>query len=230
VREVSNKNNRIGIGLSGMADWLIQRRLPYEVGEELGQWLAVYRDRTTEGGNHWAEHLNMAKPKAYRAVAPAGTIGILAESTTGIEPLFCKAYKRRYLKGDVWLYQYVIDGAVRRWQEMGIPSSCIFDSYDLSFEQRVRFQADVQDYVDHSIASTVNLPPWGTDANNDDNLPEKAAIVLKYAKRIRGLTCYPDGCRSGQPLTRVSIELAQSKEGQVFEEKEHLCVGGVCGI
>ena len=41
---------------------------------------------------------------------------------------------------------------------------------------------------------------------------------------------YPDGCRGGQPLTRVTLEEALVNEGVVFEEQMTECVGGVCGL
>ena len=49
-------------------------------------------------------------------------------------------------------------------------------------------------------------------------------------RNSEGFTCYPDGCRGGQPLTRVDIGEALSQEGKVFEEKEHQCTNGVCGV
>lgn len=128
------------------------------------------------------------------------------------------------------MYQYVVDGAVKRLQAQGVKLESIQDSYDISFKQRVKFQADVQQYVDMSISSTCNMPSWGSAENNEKTVEQNAMVLLKYAKRLRGFTCYPDGCRGGQPLTRVDLEEAIVSEGMVFDETEQQCVNGVCGI
>lgn len=230
IRIVGNKNNRIGLGLGGMHEWLMQRKEDYEVTPELHKWLSVYEQESDGAAFISAKTLGVSIPKGVRAIAPTGTIGILAETTTGIEPLFCKSYKRRYLKDKEWVYQYVVDGSVKRLVAQGIPLENIKDSYDLTFKQRVKFQADVQNYVDMAISSTCNLPAWGTEGNNEETLKTNSKVLLKYAKRLRGFTCYPDGSRGGQPLTRVDIQEALSNEGVVFEEVENKCVNGVCGI
>jgi len=230
IKKVGLENNRIGLGLGGMHEWLMLRGMSYEVTPEMHKWLNVYEEESDATAFITARELGVAKPKGVRAIAPTGTIGILAETTTGIEPLFCKSYKRRYLKGDKWHYEYVVDGSVKRLQEKGVALEAIQDSYDLSFKDRVKFQADVQKYVDMSISSTCNMPEWGSEENNENNVDKKAKILLKYAKRLRGFTCYPDGARGGQPLTRVSLEEAMKSKGKVFEEHEVECVGGVCGV
>lgn len=230
IKEIGDKNNRIGLGLGGMHEWLMLRGSGYEVTPELHKWLNVYEQESESGAYIGAKELGVAIPKGKRAIAPTGTIGILAETTTGIEPLFCKAYKRRYLKGKTWVHQYVVDGTVKRLMDKGVAIEDIQDAYDIDFKSRVKFQADVQNYVDMSISSTCNLPTWGTDLNNEQTLNKNAKILLKYAKRLRGFTCYPDGARGGQPLSRIKLETALGKEGQVFEENEHECIGGVCGI
>lgn len=230
IRQVGSENNRIGLGLGGIHEWLMQRGYDYEVTPELHKWLRLYEQESDSAAYIYAKALGVAIPKGRRAIAPTGTIGIIAETTTGIEPLFCKAYKRRYLKGDVWHYEYVIDGAVRRLQEQGIPLEKIKDSYDISFKARVKFQADVQQYVDMAISSTCNLPEWGAAGNTEADLDKNSKILLRYAKRLRGFTCYPDGARGGQPLTRVTLEEALAQEGKVFEEIETSCINGVCGI
>jgi len=213
-----------------MHEWLMLRGLDYQVTPELHKWLNVYEQESDGAAYIFSKELGMPIPKGKRAIAPTGTIGILAETTTGIEPLFCKAYKRRYLKDNSWHYQYVIDGTVKRLIEKGVKVEDIKDSYDLSFKQRVKFQADVQNYVDMAISSTCNLPEWGSEVNNEETLKKNSKLLFKYAKRLRGFTCYPDGARGGQPLTRISLEEALAQEGQVFEEKMNECIGGVCGI
>ena len=81
-----------------------------------------------------------------------------------------------------------------------------------------------------AISSTCNLPPWGSDKNSEDTVEKNAETLLKYAKRLRGFTVYPDGARGGQPLNRVDISEALANEGTVYEENEMECVNGVCGI
>lgn len=230
IKEVGLKNNRIGLGLGGIHEWLMQRGMPYSVTPELHKWLAIYEQESDSAAFIGAKQLNVSVPKGVRAIAPTGTIGIIAETTTGIEPLFCKAYLRRYFKDGKWLSQYVVDGSVKRLLEQGVKLEDIQDSYDLTFKQRVKFQADVQNYVDMAISSTCNMPSWGSEQNNEAMVEENAQVLLKYAKRLRGFTVYPDGCRGGQPLTRVSLEEAMKNEGTVFEESETNCTNGVCGI
>lgn len=230
IREVGNKNNRIGLGLGGIHEWLMSRGMKYEVTPELHSWLKVYEDESDSAAFITAKLLNVAVPKGVRAIAPTGTIGIIAETTTGIEPLFCKAYKRRYFKDGKWMFQYVVDGSVKRLLDQGVKIEDIQDSYDLDFKQRVKFQADVQNYVDMAISSTCNIPNWGTAENNEQTVESNTQTLMKYAKRLRGFTCYPDGSRGGQPLTRVPLDEALAHEGVVFEEQERECLNGVCGL
>jgi len=230
IKEVGVKNNRIGLGLGGVHEWLMLRGSKYEVTQELHKWLNTYKRESDASAFITAKELGVTIPKGVRAIAPTGTIGILAETTTGIEPLFCKAYKRRYLKDNDWHYQYVIDGAVKRLEASGVRLEDIQDAYDISFKERVKFQADVQQYVDMAISSTCNMSPWGSEENNEETSKKNAKTLLKYAKRLRGFTCYPDGSRGGQPLTRVDLKEALGQEGVEYEEKEHECVGGSCGI
>jgi ribonucleoside-diphosphate reductase alpha chain len=78
VYKVREKNRRLGLGLMGIHEWLLQRNQKYEVTEELHDWLACYRDESKRAADEHCDRFFISRPVAYRAVAPTGTIGILA--------------------------------------------------------------------------------------------------------------------------------------------------------
>ena len=232
VYETREKNRRLGLGLMGMHEWLIKRNSKYEVTPELHRWLAVYKGMSDKVSKEFADELSVSRPVANRAIAPTGSIGILAGTTTGVEPLFAVAYKRRYLtQGTRWKYQYVVDSAAQELIDIyGVDPNSIESALDLAedYERRMMFQADVQDYVDMSISSTINLPQWGSKLNNEDTVEDFANTLAKYAHRLRGFTCYPDGARGGQPLSVVPYSEAVDKLGTEFEE--HVETHDICDI
>lgn len=241
VYETREKNRRLGLGLMGVHEWLIKRGERYEVTPELHEWLTVYKDTSDRVSDQFSWERSISAPVARRAIAPTGSIGILAGTSTGIEPIFAVAYKRRYLKGqDQWMYQYVIDSAAQELIEFyGADPDNIESALDLAqdYERRIAFQADIQDYVDMSISSTINLPEWGSDLNNEDTVDAFSETLAKYAHRLRGFTCYPDGARGGQPLTPVRYSEAVNNLGVEFMESvatHDICEisgnGGSCGV
>ena len=192
VNDVREKNRRLGLGIMGMHEWLIKKGSKYEVTPELHRWLSVYRSVSDSTSKSYADTLGVSRPAANRAIAPTGSIGILAGTalTLASDP-----------------------------------------------ERRIKFQADVQDYVDMSISSTINLPAWGTDTNNESNIDSFTDTLAKYSHRLRGFTCYPDGSRGGQPLVKVEYKDAVDKLGEEFEEHVEavdICditgKGGSCGV
>lgn len=239
ITDVREKNRRLGLGLMGVHEWLVQRGYRYECSEELKRWLKAYEQISRATATSFSGRLEISNPVACRAIAPTGSIGILAGTTTGIEPIFAIAYKRRYLKGTSWRFQYVVDGAAKGLiEQYGIDPSKLESALDLASdpERRIRFQADVQDYVDMGISSTINLPPWGTELNNESNVEQFSNTLAKYAHRLRGFTCYPDGSRGGQPLVSCTYGEAKDRLGEVFEEGVQMLdicdisgKGGSCG-
>lgn len=240
VNTTREKNRRLGLGLMGVHEWLLKRGYRYEVNDEFKQWLSVYKGESDRVSNESASRLNISKPVANRAIAPTGTIGMLAGTTTGIEPVYAVAYKRRYLvDGHKWKYQYAVDSTAEQLIHEGLNPDSIESAIDLAedYERRIRFQADVQDYVDMAISSTINLPSYGSKLNNPDTVKDFANILAYYANRLRGFTVYPDGSRGGQPLTSVSYKEARDKLGTEFEEhveQNDICditgKGGSCGV
>jgi len=151
-----------------------------------------------------------------------------------VEPIYAVAYRRRYLSdGTRWKHQFVVDGTAQGLIDSGIKPENIESAVDLAAdpERRIKFQYQLQKYVDHAISSTLNLPAWGTDANNPDQVAKFAKVISDYAHGLRGLTVYPDGARGGQPITSVPYEEAHAKRGVIYEDNsEEQCLSGVCGI
>lgn len=232
--EVKNKNRRLGLGIMGIHEWLLSHGYSYEPCEELEEYLKVYAT-SGEYADKWADAFNLSRPKKTRALAPVGSIGIIGETTTSIEPIFCVAYKRRYFKEGKWFYQYVVDPTAKRLIDKGFSPDKIEDSYSLAqnVEKRVAFQAWVQQYVDHAISSTINLPAWGTEYNNESLVDSFGNMLLKYLPKLRGITVYADGSRSGQPLNPVKYTTAIKHVGEIVEESGDVCdisgKGGSCG-
>ncbi len=221
VATVRAKNRRLGLGLMGIHEWLIQRGSDYEVTRELHQWLTIYKAVSRATASKFSGKLGISNPVATCAIAPTGSIGILAGTTTGIEPIFAVAYKRRYLKGTRWHYQMVIDAAGHDLVERyGVDPDEMTTALKLAtdYERRILFQAEVQNYVDQAISSTINIPKWGSLNNNPDTVAAFTKVLADYAHRLRGFTVYADGSRGGQPLTAVPYAEAREKIGEVFEE------------
>jgi ribonucleoside-diphosphate reductase alpha chain len=238
VYSVREQNRRLGLGLMGVHEWLIQRGYRYEVVDELHQWLEAWRSMSDWSATAYSVAFDCHEPIAKRAIAPTGTIGILAGTTTGIEPLFAVAYRRRYLKGTTWHYQNVVDGTAQELiSRHGADPDKIESAIDLAYdyERRIKFQFDVQRYVDQSISSTINLPSWGAGANNEETIKPFAQTLARYAHGLRGFTVYPDGARGGQPLTPIEYREAVATQGiEMKEEYADICSisgkGGTCGV
>lgn len=231
VAKVREKNRRIGLGLLGLHEWLLKRGKSYGPDSELEPFLQEYTASDTYA-KRYARDWGLSDPVKSRSVAPTGTIGIVAETTTGVEPIFCAAYKRRYYDRGDWRYQYVLDPTAQRLVDSGINPDSIEDAYSISQERRLGFQTWLQKYVDHAISSTINLPQWGSERNNEDMVQSFGDNLMQHLPLLRGVTVYPDGARGGQPLNPVRYQEAQMFVGQVLTEAVDVCditKAGSCG-
>lgn len=230
MHDIRTKTRRLGLGIMGVHEWLLQRGQRYGPSPDLAEWLNVY---TISGlsSKIWADRLGISRPVATRSIAPNGTISIVAETTSGVEPIFAVAQKRRYLDGKEWKYQYILDPAAKRMIDRGIPPEQIEDACTLAedVERRIDFQSWLQKYVDHGISSTINLPEWGSSLNNENRVDGFSKTLYKYLPGLRGITTYPNGSRGGQPLNRVPYTEAVKHLGEVYvEASEGNCKEGFC--
>jgi len=162
-------------------------------------------------------------------VAPTGTLSMLAQTSSGIEPVFMTHYKRRRKlneqdreakvdfiddSGDKWQEFTVYHHNLKTWMDITGETDISKSPYagstapEINWGKRVEMQAVVQKYVTHSISSTINLP-------NDVSLDEVSNIYLgSWKQGTKGVTVYRDGSRSGVLVS------AEDKNDDVLENAE----------
>jgi ribonucleoside-diphosphate reductase alpha chain len=235
-RDVRSAHRKIGLGLMGIHEWLLARGYRYEVVPELHTWLRAYQYNSEMAALGFANRLGISRPERFRAIAPSGTISILAGTSSGMEPLFSLAAYRRYLEGSRWRAQYYVDPTAEFIvQKYGIDPNTIETAYQLAKrpEQRIKVQADLQHYVDMGISSTLNLPEWGSEENNEHTVMGLATLIRRYMPHLRGITAYPNNGRAGQTLTEVPMAEAKAKAGVIYDAQaavDNQCTSGVCSI
>lgn len=153
---------------------------------------------------------------ALLTTAPAGSVSILTQTTSGIEPLFLPWYTRKKKgnpsdnnfrsdevdqNGDHWMHFKVYHPKVKEWMKYR-EEQCLDTKFenspwynacanDLDWQNRVILQAKIGEHVDHSISSTINLPQNTTV----EKIKEIYETAWEYG--CKGITVYRDGCRTG---------------------------------
>ena len=165
-------------------------------------------------------------------VAPTGTLSMLAQTSSGIEPVFMTHYKRRRKLneddteekvdfiddlGDKWQEFTVYHHNLKKWMKITGEKDISKSPYsgstapEINWEKRVTMQSVVQKYVTHSISSTINLP-------KDVSLEEVGSIYLNSWKEgLKGITVYRDGSRSG---VLISAETDNNEDTGIADFKE----------
>jgi len=234
IAEVTRANRKIGLGVMGWADMLFQLRMPYDSKEalHLAQKLFEYIEQVAiETSETIAERrgpfpnfprsvFRNGKPRrnaTLTTIAPTGSIGIIANASGGIEPLFALAYLRRNVLGGEELFEInpffkqaleedglynealvqevIKKGSVR--DVGGIPESLrkvFVTAMDISPEMHVMMQAAFQKYCDNAVSKTINMP---NSATRED---VEKMYFLSYKSGCKGVTIYRDGSRNEQVL------------------------------
>lgn len=236
VAEVRERNRRLGLGLIGVHEFLMLHGVKYgtdEAFEVLEPYMNEYA-RALEYAHEFQSEHGLSLSKGATAIAPNGTIGIIAESTPSADPMFSAAERRTVKLANVhgpdrYEQHIVVDPVAKRMKALGVPSSLIEDAYTLSLapERRLAQQAFLQGYIDHAISSTVNLPHVMTSETEVRSIGDE---LMKHLPKLRGITFYPEGARAGQPRMPVDLDWALENEGTRFEGTEEICAGGVCGV
>jgi ribonucleoside-diphosphate reductase alpha chain len=149
-------------------------------------------------------------------IAPTGTISMLAECSSGIEPAFSLAYVKKVLDGSELLYvnkhfdeaarelgfhseelmqKVAASRSIKGFKEIPKHIRRIFETtFDITFEHHLKVQAAFQGHVDNAVSKTINLPNAAKVEDVD------RAYLLAYRLGCKGVTVYRDGSRAEQVI------------------------------
>jgi len=172
---------------------------------------------------------------ALLTIAPTGTTAMVANVSTGIEPIFSAAYFRRF-------YRPTSDGSRSLDKELVInPLWVEFEAagkldllegaYDVSPDDHFDMQVVCQQHIDNATSKTINLPEnYQVDSLSD--------LWLEYLPQLKGTTFYRAGSRGEEPLEAIPLQRAKYLIGEekpkalssIAEQNSMDCPDGVCEI
>lgn len=256
----AHQNRRIGLGVMGWADMLFKLKIPYNSEEALKLAEEIMEFINQEG--HFASQ-ELAKMRgafpawphsiyadgqpmrnaALTTIAPTGTISIIADCSSGIEPVFALAYlhkakgvgdeirtliivnqtfeeiaKNEGFYSESLAEKVMEKGSVSNLEEVPKDWQRVFiTAAEIDPEWHVRMQAAFQKYTDNAVSKTINLP---NSATREDVL---RAYLLAWETGCKGITIYRDGSKSVQVLNISSTLKPQVRENvQAFQLEDTL--------
>lgn len=234
IEEMAKKNRKIGLGIMGFADALFKVGVPYNSDEALHlaeEIMEFIYNRAKEASVKLAESRGTfpawnesiyfpdgpkLRNSALITIAPTGTISMIADCSSGIEPAFSLVFTKRVMDGTDFLYinpyfeeackkagiysQELMKkveslGSIQDIDEIPDDIKKIFvTAHDISPEWHVRMQAAFQKWVDNAVSKTCNFPKSATVQDVMDT------YWLAYEAGCKGITIYRDGSREEQVL------------------------------
>jgi len=241
IDETTKTNRKIGLGVMGWADLLCELQIPYNSAEavslaakvmecidtsskEMSMELAVTRGTfpNFEKSIYAQEPIRKLRNATTTTIAPTGTISILANSSSGVEPLFAVAYQRTVLDNDVLIEVNPIFKRIAK--ERGFYSEALMQkiaqtgsiselpeipedvrnvfvtAHDITPLDHLRIQAAFQKHTDNAVSKTINFCKSAVIEEVEK------AYQLAYDLGCKGVTIYRDGSRDNQVLSVPNIE------------------------
>jgi ribonucleoside-diphosphate reductase alpha chain len=241
IEEISKGLRRTGLGVMGFADMLIKLGIPYnsaegiEMGEKVMEFInteakiASQRLAEERGAYPYFKKSDDSKRGdsplrnvARTTIAPTGTISVIGDCSSGIEPIYALVHKRKSIwdKKGPKVELLVIDKNFKRIiKERGLYDDELMErisasgsiakidsipeqirkvfvtAHDLSPIDHIKVQAAFQRHTDNAISKTINFP---NSATVED---VKEAYLTAYRMGCKGITIYRDGSRDIQVLT-----------------------------
>lgn len=234
VRRVTLANRKVGLGVMGFADLLVELRVPYaskaavEIAEDLMSFVRSSAKRASEAlaatrapFPSYAESrlasggTGPQRNACVTSIAPTGTISLLADCSSGIEPFFALSYRREVIGSTRTIDVHPalvrmlseesldVEPILSRVRETGrlsdakVPqrlAELFATAHELAPEWHVRMQAAFQRHTDTSVSKTINLK---------NSAPPEAvadAYRLAFQTGCKGITVFRDGCKNRQVL------------------------------
>ena len=236
IEKMVQGNRKIGLGVMGFADLLYRLKVPYNSEPALGlaeEIMCFIRDEAYEASRYLAEERGVFenfdksifkdqencrfRNATLTTIAPTGTLSIIADCSSGIEPLFALSFVRRVMDNDELLevnpyfeqiarerdfYSHELmnliakKGSIQGIEDIAEDVRDVFvTAHDIMPEWHIRMQAAFQKGTDNAVSKTVNLP---RDATVDDVLQ---VYKLAYDLGCKGVTIYRDGSKENQVLS-----------------------------
>ncbi|MCX5716842.1 MAG: adenosylcobalamin-dependent ribonucleoside-diphosphate reductase [Nitrospirae bacterium] len=237
--EAMHKGNRkIGLGVMGWADVLILMGLPYnhkkafELGEMIMKFMRdearnasaeLARERGVfpnfKGSVYDAPDMPCVRNATTTTIAPTGTLSVVADCSSGIEPLFALAYKKLVLDTELFeINRYFFDIArergfysdalreqvINRGSLQGIKKipndvrKLFKTAHEIPFEDHIEMQACFQKFTDNAVSKTINM---SHKARRED---VERAFMLAYDKGCKGITVFRYGIKKRGTLIRFA--------------------------
>lgn len=232
IEEKTKGNRKIGLGIMGFADLLIKLGIPYNseesihMAESIGKFIFEESKKASEELAKIKGSFPNIKKSIYKeplrnatrtTIAPTGSLSIIANCSSGIEPLFGINMKRKNILGGETLIevnqlfekiskergfyskelmQKVAElGSVQGLEEVPKDIQELFiTAHEISPEWHIRIQSTFQKYIDNAVSKTINLP---NSATTEDI---RRIFILAYLMNCKGVTVYRDGSRKKQVL------------------------------
>ena len=203
IKEVMERFDPIGLGVMGFADCLIKLGIHYDSKECLDfidQLGAVYKEATD---NYDKDVFHLYR----RIIAPTGSLSILSDCSSGIEPVYDVAFERSLTIGKI---EEVRDLYTSKY---------VRTAHEVSPEWHVKVLAKWQEWINGGVSKTVNLP------NNCSIEDVKNVYLSAWKQGCKGVTVYRDGCR-----TQVLKSVSSTNKFNLDKESHGKCSDSSCTL
>ncbi len=263
IAAMTKANRKIGLGIMGWADMLILLKIPYNspeaiaLGEKVMKFIndeghAASRElaRTRgpfpnfTGSTYDKPGLDPIRNATVTTIAPTGTISIIADASSGVEPLFAVSFVRQVMDKNIlvevnptfermakergFYSKELMEQIARHGSIQGLPEipedvrRIFVTAHDITPENHIRMQCAFQKHTDNAVSKTVNF-------SRTASVEEVEKVYrLAYTLGCKGVTIYRDGSRDKQVLSTGKTEekSAPQEERKIYKRERPRALHG----